>query len=156
MLYFLDLYDAFPASPMALNDMEPLICNASAMTYCFCIPRDMNHPISNNFNNNTYYIMFTDTFLTISFLGYKPLGCRFPSIWKHSSVMNRRCMHDKHLTIIWKPPPTFTERLYSITAKIGQAFGRSLNLGFIVMWFFVGEAMLPPLFSASLYGKFGL
>ena len=156
MFYFLDRYDAFPASPMALNDMETLICNASAMTYCCCIPRDMNHPMSNNFNNNTYYIMFTDTLLKIFFLGYKQLGCRFPSIWKRSSVMDRRCMHDKHLSIIWKPLLTFTERLRSITAKIGQALGRSLYLGFTIMWFFVGEAMLPPLFSASLYGKFGL
>ena len=69
--------------------MEKLICGASAMTYCFCIPRDMNHPIPNNFNNNTFYVMVTYTFLKLSFLGYKPLGYRFHSIWKHLSAMDR-------------------------------------------------------------------
>ena len=29
--------------------METLICDAPAMTYSFCIPRDMNHPMSENF-----------------------------------------------------------------------------------------------------------
>ena len=59
MPYFPDRYDAFPASPMALNNVETFICDASAMTYCSCIPRDMNHPKSDKFNNNTVYVMFT-------------------------------------------------------------------------------------------------
>ena len=62
--------------------------------YCFCIPRDMNHPISDNFNNNTFYVMLTHSRLKISFLGYKPFGYRFPSIWKHSSAMDRRWIAD--------------------------------------------------------------
>ena len=59
MFYFPDRHNAVPGSPMAVEYMETLICDASAMTYCFCIPRDMNHPISDNFNNNTFYAMFT-------------------------------------------------------------------------------------------------
>ena len=51
------LYDAFPASQMASKYMETLICDASAITYYFCIPRDMNHPISDNFNNNTSHLV---------------------------------------------------------------------------------------------------
>ena len=74
MFYFPDSYDAFPASQMALKYMETLICVASAMTYCFCIPRDMSHPIEDNFNNNMFYVMFTYTLLKISFFGYKPLA----------------------------------------------------------------------------------
>jgi len=78
MFYFPDRYDAFPPSQMALVYMETLIGDASAMTYCFCIPRDMNHPISDNFNNSTFYVMFSKTLLEISFFGYKPLGYRSP------------------------------------------------------------------------------
>ena len=67
--------------------METLICDASAMTYCFCIPRDMNHQISDNFNNNTFtQCLHTHTLLKISFLGYKPLG------YRHSSAVHRRCI----------------------------------------------------------------
>ena len=51
------LYDAFPASQMASKYMETLICDASAITYYFCIPRDMNHPISDDFNNNTSHLV---------------------------------------------------------------------------------------------------
>ena len=89
MFYFPDRYDAFPALPMALNYMETLICDASAMTYCFYISRDMNHPISDNFNNNTFYVMLTHILLKLSSLGYKPLGYRFHSVWKHSSAKGR-------------------------------------------------------------------
>jgi len=58
----------------------------------------MNHPISDNYNSNMLYVMFTYTLLKSSLLGYKPLGYRFHSIWKHSSAMDRR-----QLTIICKP-----------------------------------------------------
>ena len=74
MFYFPDHYGTFQASLMALNYMETFICSALRMTNCFCIPCDINHPISDNFNNNTFYVMFTNTLLKISFLGYKPLG----------------------------------------------------------------------------------
>ena len=94
MFYFSDRCDAFPASPMTVSYMKTLICDASTMTYCFCIPRDMNHPISDNFNNNTFYVIFTYTLLKLAFLGYKPLGYRFHSLWKRSSAMDRRCITD--------------------------------------------------------------
>ena len=51
--------------------------------------RDMNHPISDNFNNNTFYVMFIYTLFKLSLLGYNPLGYRFHSIWKYSSAVDQ-------------------------------------------------------------------
>ena len=64
MPYFFDCYDAFPASQMALKYLE----HSSAMdgrciggNLLFCIPRDMNHPISDNVNHNTLRNVYTYT-----------------------------------------------------------------------------------------------
>ena len=86
MFYLPDRCDAFPASQIAFKYMETLICDASGMTHGFCIPRDMNHPISDNFNNNTFYVMFAHTLLKISFLGYTPLSYRFPLLYGNTHL----------------------------------------------------------------------
>ena len=105
MFYFSDRYDAFLASQMALMYMETLIYDASAMTYCFCIPRDMNHPIS-DLQSQYVYIMVTHTlhkylslitspWLPISFymetlicdglpMDRRYIASTFPIMWKHA------------------------------------------------------------------------
>ena len=47
---------------------------------CICVPRDINHPILDRFNNNKFNVLFTHTLLKTVFLGYKSLHYRFPSI----------------------------------------------------------------------------
>ena len=112
MFNFPDCNDTFPASPMALKYMEAYICDASAMAYCFCIPRDMNHPISDYFNNKMLYVMFTQTLLKISFLGYKPFGYRF-TFYMETLICDASAIHRRSLTIIRK-----SALKYSLIIKI--------------------------------------
>ena len=83
MSYSRRCYDAFRCFPDIADGFEVhynthLRCIGDELL--LCSPRDINHPISDNFNKNTFYAMFINTLLEISFLGYKLLGYRFPSI----------------------------------------------------------------------------
>ena len=123
-----------PASPLSSKYMVTVICDASAMTYCLCIPRDMNHSISDNFNNNTFYVMFTYKLLKLSFLGYKPLGYQCHSIWKYSSVMQLR-----QLALIRK-------RSFNLPICFFTLFTNSRCLN-RVLPFSIIDCVINPLFS---------
>ena len=104
------------------------IGDAAAMTYCFCIPRDMNHPISDNFNNNTFYVIFTHTnthflkylslltsHLVTDFLLYGNTHLRW--------IADAMPMHRRQLTTIWKPALST-----NINQFIKQSFSNSIHL----------------------------
>ena len=103
MFHFPDRYDAFLASPMTSKYMETLICDKSAMTYCFYIPCDMNHPITTNqeshidqFVENEYQQPFFEKSAKSSFpwlqANWLPISFYIETLIRDGSPINRRCI----------------------------------------------------------------
>ena len=84
--------------------LRTLICDASAMPYSCCTPRDMNHPITDNSKNNTFYTMLTHISKNIFLLVTSHLVTNFLLYGRliyDGSPMDRR-----QPTITWKPART--------------------------------------------------